>query len=248
MSSPRSRTLWIVTLAVAIWAVPTLSASADVIYDPSPDNGQKLYLSQACHDGQDGVPGGPCISKYGCSGHMGENEWSDGATLAAIYAGTNVGLVEREYIVRIGTGTVSQNITASNGWGALMHIPVHSNADPTDCVAPYSDTTFGTEGLYYSTNGSQLAQQFLTMIGPASPGGGTEAGNLIYRSDLGELTGTNAKAAYLEAEYHTYGAGWPWLHDYATWIWRLGAAVDRCRGYPRDFNADQPTSTKYCTW
>jgi len=238
----------VLTAAVVTMTLPP-PADLDSVFDPEPDNGQKVYLSQACHDGNDGEPGGPCIENFGKCGYMGENLWSDNATVSAIYAGTTSGLVDREYIVRIGTGTAAANIASSNAWGALMHIPVHSNAVPEDCTAPYDAGVFGTEGLYYSTNGSQLASQFLVTVGAASPGGlADEAGNLKFRSDLGELTQTNAKAAYLEAEYHTYGAGVPWLESYGTWIWRLGWAVDRCRGYPRNSNGDKPTAEKHCTW
>jgi len=234
------RLLLLVTIAMA--SMGTGRAVADTTFVPIPDNGEKVYLSQACHNGQTSN----CQENTGCLGHMGENAWSDVFADATLRDATGSGgLLDRQYIVRIGNGTVSQNILSSDAWGAKMHIPLHSNAEPWDCMSPYNTATFGTWGMYVSTNGSQLADQLRLRIGPSSPGTNDK---IVKRTDLGELNETNAVAAYLEAEFHTYGLGWPWLHDYESWDWRLGYAVDVCRGYPRDSNGDKPTAAKSCSW
>lgn len=126
-----------------------------------------------------------------------------------------------------------------------MHIPLHTNAVPWDCSSPYSYGTFGTWGMYVSTNGSQLAAQLRNRIGASSPGTNDK---IVKRTDLGELNQTTAVAGYLEAEFHTFRPGMNWLHDYANWSWRLGYAVDSCRGYPRASNGGKPTGTKLCSW
>lgn len=229
----------VLVLAGLFTAIP---AAADTTYMPWPRNDQKVYLSQSCHDRGTGA----CQENVGCPGHMGENVWSDRFANSSLRSSLGSGgLLDREFIVRIGDGLTSQNIANSNSWGALMHIPLHSNAVPWDCDAHYNHSTFGTWGMYVSTNGSQLASELASRIGGSSPGTNDKT---VHRTDLGELNQTNAVAGYLEAEFHTYGAGVTWLHDYASWDWRLGYAVDSCRGYPRASNGGNPTGTKTCSW
>ncbi|MDX1511520.1 MAG: hypothetical protein R3249_09250 [Nitriliruptorales bacterium] len=225
--------------ALGVLVGMTTAAAADVTYVPSPNNGQKVYLSQSCHD----RGSGSCQDNVGCPEHIGENAWSESLARAALRDNTGWGgLLDRQYIVRRGTGLTWQNIKSSNAWGALMHIPLHSNASPWDCTAPYKDSTFGTWGMYVSNNGKQLATQLMKRIGPASPGTNDK---IVKRRDLGELNQTRAVAGYLEAEFHTYGAGVEWLEDVEDWDWRLGYAVDKCRGYPREGGK---ALSKICTW
>lgn len=243
MSPVASRRMLTVSVtALALLLVMVGTAIADTTYVPWPRNNQKVYLSQSCHDRGTGS----CQENVGCSGHMGENAWSDQFAYASLRDGSGAGgLLDREYIVRLGDGLTSQNISNSNAWGALMHIPLHSNAVPWDCTSPYDASRFGTWGMYVSSSGRQLADRMQLRIGQSSPGTNDK---VVYRSDLGELNQTSAVAGYLEAEFHTYGQGWRWLHDYESWDWRLGYAVDECRGYPRASNGGNPTGTKHCSW
>lgn len=216
-----------------------LPAQADSTWIPNPNNGERVYLSRSCHDRGTGS----CQENIGCAGHEGENVWSSSLATSALFdRGSGAGLVNRQYLVRIGDGLTSTNIASSNAWGALMHIPLHSNAGQFDCGSSQGHN-WGTWGMYVSSRGRQLAEQLRTQIGVVSPGGNDQ---VVYRGDLGELTQTNAVAAYLEAEFHTYGAGVPWLQNEASWSWRIGLAVDQCRGYPRAPGG--PTRAKTCTW
>jgi len=234
----------VIACAVAIVFSGAGSALADVEMYPADWNGQKVYLSQACH----GANGGSnCNENTGCNGY-GENFWSASWADKAAFGGSNVSgtpLISRGYAVRIGQGGASNNINSSNAWGATMHIPMHSNArDPVAC--PTTDNSYGgTWMLYLSSNGRQLSDQLLYTLRGVSPGTNDR---LVYRSDLGELTQTRAVAAYMETEFHTWQRGVDFLADPWQHSWRVGYGVDRCRGYPRDYNYDQPTSTKYCSW
>lgn len=209
---------------------------------PTDWNGQKVYLSRACH-GSNGSSN--CRENYGCASYQ-ENFWSASWADKAAFGGSNVNatpLIDRGYAVRIGDGGLTNNVTNSNAWGATMHIPMHSNARATNC--PTNDPAYGgTWMLYYTNNGRQLADQLLYTLefGPGSND------KLVYRSNLGELTGPNAVAAYMETEFHTWQHGVTFLTDPWQHSWRVGYAVDRCRGYPRAYNGNQPTSTKRCSW
>ena len=90
------------------------SAAADQIFTPPPGtwNNHIIYLSQACHDGNDGIPGGPCIPNIGCNG-MNENQQSQAATYHATFGwGLGSNLLERGYQSVVGTGTLSQNVAS----------------------------------------------------------------------------------------------------------------------------------------
>lgn len=235
----------LIVAVVLVAAAPGL-AMADLTFLPSPSNGQRVYLSRACHDRGSGA----CQENFGCSGHEGENAWSAIVTknMARDTSNTLAELLDRQYPVRIGTGLTSANINNSNAWGSLMHIPVHSNAvgggmSNWDCTAPYSSSQGGTWGFYRTTNGSQLSNQFRVQIGIDSPG--TNDRNDL-RTDLGELNSTTAVAGYLEAGFHTYRPDMDWLMNEGPWVWRMGLAVDQCRGYPRSGQGN--TQTKQCTW
>lgn len=84
-----ARRLGVMTLILgALVLVTAVSASADTTYNPPAGtwNGYTIYLSQACHDGNDGVPGGPCIPNYGCYGYN-ENTQSASTASTTIYGG-----------------------------------------------------------------------------------------------------------------------------------------------------------------
>lgn len=211
----------------------TPPAAADLTYNPPAGtyNGYIIYLSRACHDGNDGVPGGPCITNTGCAGYS-ENANSNSVTSSATTnlgsGGTNAGLIHRGYRVIIGTGTLSQNVANSNAAGADVHVPVHSNAQGSgSCGGSTSASNNGTWGLYgaYSACATRLRYD----VGPSSPG---TADKIVKRTDLGEINNTTAVACYLESEFHTWTTGKNWLNNYTSWAWRIGMAIDTYLGYP----------------
>jgi hypothetical protein len=180
-------------------------------------------------DGNDGVPGGSCITNHGCGGYS-ENAQSEATALHAINGvrDDRLNLLERGYRVRRGTGTLNQNVNSSNNYGAHLHIPVHSNARNEKCDNA-DDTRHGTLMMYVSTAGRECAASFVRWFGPASPGTNDVSS---YRSNLGELNNTNAPACYLEMEFHTWNTGKNWLTGEHAYSWRIGKSIDQYLGYP----------------
>ncbi|HEX7131896.1 MAG TPA: hypothetical protein VF228_04940 [Iamia sp.] len=208
-------------------------AGADVIYHPTSTaaNGKTVYLSVACHDTNDGYPGGACIPNSGCGGHN-ENNWSKAA--ATSFADYGYGLVWAGYKTIVGTGTRDQNIANSNANGAGTHIPVHSNADVAVTGASCARTgtgDFGTWAMHYPNDSNQIALSYhmLARVGTSSLGTGDQ---LVPRSQLPELFSVDGVASYLEADFHTWNAGSKWLADYNTWGWRVRWAVDGFWDFP----------------
>ncbi|MGP7959436.1 hypothetical protein ACTVCO_01310 [Sanguibacter sp. A247] len=226
------RALLTLCLVSAGMVVATSPARADYNYVPTAaaNNGHKVFLSVACHDGNDGVPGGACIPNIGCKSH---NE-NTGSLVASLHtaSGTSVGfgsLVDRGYKVRVGNGTAGQNITSSNQFGADVHIPVHSNATNGYTCSTTVASNKGTLAMYASTAGKACADYLRSAVGPRSPG----TNDIIQkRTNLGELNQTNATACYLEVEYHTWNKGVDFIKDVPDWTWRVAMAVEQTLGYP----------------
>ncbi|RPF20475.1 N-acetylmuramoyl-L-alanine amidase [Myceligenerans xiligouense] len=217
-------------LAVILTAVALAPpATADVDYNPGAWNGKRIYLSQACHDGNDGVPGGSCITNHGCRDYS-ENAQSYATALHAINGvqSKRLNLLERGYRVRRGTGTLNQNVNSSNNYGADLHVPIHSNARDERC-GNTTRSNHGTLMMYVSTAGRACADKFVRWFGPGSPGTNDVRS---YRSNLGELNNTNAVACYLEMEFHTWKKGRDWLLGEQNYSWRVGRSVDEYLRYP----------------
>jgi hypothetical protein len=238
-------------LAVAALAVALLTqlsledARADYIYQPYGTwNGKKIYLSPARHSDAGGR--GECQGTN--ENHMAFNEaWyaSNGAYYNDVYNPNHTlrNLRARHYRVRVGTGTVASAIENSNAWGANRHIPIHSNADVANQCGRTNASRFGTVGIYWngSPNGRDLARELKNTIGTysgrTSPGTNDficyNPGHPCTTITLGELRYTNAPAAYMETEFHTWNRGVNWLLDSRIWGWRFGWAIDVHMGYPR---------------
>jgi N-acetylmuramoyl-L-alanine amidase len=141
-------------------------------------------------------------------------------------------LQDRGYKVRVGKGDPDDNVERSNSWNADRHIPMHSNASGS---AQCGGSGRGTRVFYYpgSTKGEDLARKLKNKVGEvcscSSPG---SPDSISTNSSFYELTRTNAKTAYLEAEFHDWWGGVNWLVDYETWSWLIGFAVDEHLGYP----------------
>lgn len=222
-------TLCLVSAGMVAVASP---ARADYSYVPTAaaNNGHKVFLSVACHDGNDGVPGGACIPNIGCKNH---NE-NLGSLVASLHTATGAtagsgSLVNRGYKVRVGNGTAGQNITSSNLFGADIHIPIHSNATASYTCSTTTASDKGTLAMYVSTAGKTCAGYLRSAVGPRSPG----TNDIIQkRTNLGELNQTNAIACYLEVEYHTWNNGVDFIKGVPDWTWRVAMAVDQTLGYP----------------
>ncbi len=224
------RSTLLVTTVFVITVVMTLLLSpqrgeADPSYWPSNGwNGYKVYLSPADHGG----------GNVGCNGYN-EDRADEIALEAAI--GYGYDLRARHYWVMVGDGNYVANENASETFGSDIHIPIHSNAKATNCSGSVSYG--GTRVLYQYSDQIPLATQLKDRIGvvlEANDDKICKPGYPDYCSQynsLGELTVDGAVEAYVEAEYHTYTLGVNFLLD-RTWQWRLGYAVDKYLGYPRE--------------
>lgn len=221
------------------------AGAADLTFEPlGPWNGRRIYLSPARHADSGGR--GEC-------GHLGENDLAFSLAWNAAN-GDHYGdryspgspwrnLRARGYRVRIGRGTASSAISGSNAWGADVHLPLHSNADVAGQCGRTDAARFGTVVIYWhaSAGGPGLAAEVRRAVGTGggatSPGTADSTcpnpGHPCTGITLGELRYTHAVAAYLEADFHTWSAGYAWLANSRVWGWRLGGAVDTFLGYPR---------------
>lgn len=214
-------------LTAFLMAVPIGQARADTEYLPQYWNGKMVYLSVACHDGSDGIPGGSCISNPGC-----DEYWENGASnkiADAVITGAGAGrnLLERFYYVRKGRGTLNENVANSNQWGADLHLPLHTNARTESCS---NDTAcaHGTWALYDGAGDERCARILQRKVGADSPGTDDQP---VYRGNLGELTAPDAPTCYLEAEFHTWRNGVDWIRKEHTWFYRVGGTIDEFFGH-----------------
>lgn len=226
------RVLAVCVLAFSVSALipPTIRGEAAnasyTLYWPNGWNGYKVYLSPAYHGG----------NNTGCDGYV-EDSVTDGAPDIAQEAASGYGtdLKDRHYWIKVAWGiSASAKISDSNSWGADIHIPIHSNAQAQNCGAGVSYG--GTDVIYQYSSQIAFAADLKNAIGGSSPGTDDKicyTPTCSQYSSLGELTQTYAKAAYLEAEFHTYSLGVTWLRN-RTWQWRIGYGVDTYLGYPRE--------------
>lgn len=231
----------LVVASVLLLAGPARAAS-DLVYSPYGTwNGKKVYLSPARHS--DTGSRGECKATsendmaYNTSWHA-----TNGSYYGDVYDPNSVwrNLRSRGYKVRIGRGTVSSAVSNSNAWGATLHIPIHSNADVANQCSRTDAGRFGTVVIYKSygsTGGEGLSARLVERVGPVSRGTRDytchNSSSCTKFSCLAELCNTKAKAAYLEAEFHTWNRGVDFTRLGHWWAWRLGWAVDAFLGYPR---------------
>lgn len=222
-------------LVLVVGALATGAAADESLNPHRPWNGKKVYLSPARH-APDNVG---CLSYGENSGSLtvaraaASSPYRDGAHFPDLLGQGN--LRSRGYQVRIGNGTVSTAIANSNAWNATVHVPVHSNARNESC----SNSTLSSHGtwvMYVSTGGSSLSSNILSYVGPKSPGTNdiTCTDTACAGYSLAELRQTNAVAAYVESEFHTWNQGVNWIRTaQQQWGYRVAAGIDSYLGYPR---------------
>lgn len=112
--------------------------------------------------------------------------------------------------------TMQNRVSHSNGWGANMHIAIHTNA--------FNGQVGGTRCFYYTKNGygDRATQCVYDELKGVTPG---PSDNIKAYPDLYELRATNATAVYCECEFHD-------VPEYATWIIEHTADIAEaiCRG------------------
>lgn len=215
--------LALIFASVSVATLQSAPAAADSTFQPSGAwNGLQVYLSAACHDQSDGIPGGACIPNSGCNGYNENTQSYNMAARAAIGTGTGMNLVERGYRARIGDGTASANLSNSNAWGANLHMPLHSNATSAGNCTGGAASSRGTQGLYNNQSDANCATQIVQKVGGLSPGTNDTP---VPRDNIGELF-ANAPTCYFESEFHIWATGANWLTNHVNWTYKIGATAD----------------------
>lgn len=90
---------------------------------------------------------------------------------------------------------VAGRVADSNAWGADVHIPIHTNAGGGD----------GTLVMCFTgCTSNKYVKSVYNTVASLSPG---KDDGIKVRTDLAEITGTNAMCVYVECEFHdTYGS------------------------------------------
>lgn len=190
--------------------------AAGTTYFGSQWNGIIVYLSPANQPGN-----------VGCDGYV----ETDGARLIATAA--KDWLINVGYGVRIGLGTYIENTSDSNSTsGVRLHVPIHSNAPGKlvdwDCAGT-DPTKGGTHVYYYKASDQAPSQALYNELASASPG----TADVRKSFDAYELVNTTRPAAYVEAEFHTYGPGVTWLRQSTTVGTLIAQGIDQYFGMPR---------------
>lgn len=205
--------------AWSVWAAAPVrghDGGADQIWTGSPYNGNKIYLSPAKHNNP------------GCGSYL-EGENMRKVAHHSAHKGNLGNFQQRGYKVRVGHAGYQNNSARSNNWGSKRHIPLHSNAaGSSQCSGGGGGTiTFYKPGCGLCED---LARKLKNKIGEDSAGSAYEY--VASNGSLYELNNANMKAAYVEANFHTWNPGKNWLVDYESWSWRIGYGVDVHLGYP----------------
>jgi N-acetylmuramoyl-L-alanine amidase len=104
--------------------------------------------------------------------------------------------------VKVGnSGTMQTRTADSNGWGADLHVPIHTNATENHNV------TGGTSILLYSLSGERLeaGQAIFKRLSPITPGKSAE--RLMAYPGFYEIKNARAITVYCECEFHDTKTG-----------------------------------------
>lgn len=132
-------------------------------------------------------------------------------------------LIRNGYEVKKGSIDTSyeQRVAESNDWGADVHQPIHTNAGGGD----------GTLVMCYTgCTGNKYVKNVYNSVAVLSPG---KDDGIKVRTDLAEITDTEAMCVYLECEFHDEADLAEWIIGHTT---EIGEAI--AKGY---CNADGKT-------
>jgi len=194
-------------------------------------NGYKVYLSSPRH--RDSRSWGECGWEENINGrHFNVYAAREGASPP-----NNAALKDRGYITTVGANWRDNGAmyakSASNNWGANVHIVTHTNAS-VGCgsSAQYLLTMYRTG----NANSINLSNQLRSALDPVIPG----SQNSWNCDGLIECNSVNApNRAYVELFFHTNLNAVNWFQDNSDGIdgiddsWRYGYALDRHLGSPR---------------
>lgn len=150
-----------------------------------------------------------------------ENRYSYGNTNEAavcekIAKAAETALKRNGYEVKRGSinKSYTERVKESNDWGADVHQPIHTNAGGGD----------GTLVMCYTGNtGNKYVKNIYSKVSALSPG---KDDGIKARTDLYEITATEALCVYLECEFHDDKELAAWIIDHTT---EIGEAI--AKGY-----------------
>lgn len=157
-----------------------------------------------------------------------DNKYKTGNTTEAavcekIAKAAETALKRNGYTVKRGSinSTITERIKESNDWGADVHQPIHTNAGGGD----------GTLVMCYTgCTGNKYVKNVYNSVAALSPG---KDDGIKVRTDLAEITDTEAMCVYLECEFHDDAELAEWIIGHTT---EIGEAI--AKGY---CNADGKT-------
>ena len=220
----------------------TVITASDTEFAPiGSDNLHKVYLSSPRH------------SDSGSRGELGWEEningrhWNYYAATGNYKNGssstsTTRNLRARGYHVRVSAnsrdGGYLHNRTASNNWGADVHIATHTNALAGSGTGNYM--LIMVDDATATSSDTELRSQLDERLGDQVPG--TEVlttDNSNYTGNLAELSANADYNVYVELIFHDnsdhvdwFGSGGDWGRSVKYHAWRYGYAVDQALGYP----------------
>ena len=127
--------------------------------------------------------------------------------------------------------TMANRCSASDSWGADLHVPIHTNA--------YNGKVSGTRIICYSLSGAgyTASKAVFNALAPITPG---TSENISANPSLYEIKHPSAPTVYIEAEFHD-------VPSVATWIINnvvaIGEAICKgiCNYFGVEYKTDEPT-------
>jgi hypothetical protein len=109
--------------------------------------------------------------------------------------------------------TMANRCKASDGFGADVHVPIHTNA--------YNGIVMGTRIFAYNTTGKgwQYAQEVFKVLAPLTPG---TSENVKAAPQLFEVATPAAPTVYVECEFHDSAEGSKWIIEHTE---EIGEAI-----------------------
>lgn len=200
---------------------------------PSPWNGYKVYLSSPRHSNSGSR--GEC----GWEENINGRHWNVNAALKQSYNSNGDRFFDRKYRAQVSPNSRDDgflaNRTASNNWGAHVHLPTHTNAPGGGAGCPHSASYLLVMFRSGNSNSVALKDELITRLNPVTPGG-----NNSWNCDgLAECNANAPHRAYVELFFHTNSSAVNWYQaggghgSGVTYAWRYGWAIDVRLGYPR---------------
>ena len=103
--------------------------------------------------------------------------------------------------------TMANRCKASDGFGANLHVPIHTNA--------YNGKVSGTRMFCYNSNGEgyRACKSIFNVLAPLTPG---KSENISVNAKLFEVRAPSAPTAYSEVDFHDVPSVAKWIVEHTT--------------------------------